>query len=46
MKKKVHKVGVIKDSELKKRIRKPLPPPGFKMKSKKEYTRNKKIENE
>jgi len=43
MKKKVHKVGTIKDSDLKKKIRKPICRPGFPMKSKKDYKRNKKI---
>lgn len=46
MKKKVHQVGVIKDSELKKKVRKPLPPPDYPFKSKKAYKRKNKIENE
>jgi len=39
MKKKVHKVGTIRDSELKKKIRKPICPPSFRLKDKTEYKR-------
>jgi hypothetical protein len=40
MKKKVHKVGVIRDRDLKKKVRKKLPPPPQKHKSAKDYNRN------
>jgi hypothetical protein len=40
MKKKVHRVGTISDRELKKKIRKELPPPPQKHKSVKDYNRN------
>lgn len=45
MKSKTIKVGTIKDSDLKQKIRKPLPPPSFKHKSKKTYNRKKKEKN-
>lgn len=41
MKQKTIKVGTIKDSDLNKKIRKPLPPPSFRHKSKKNYNRKK-----
>jgi hypothetical protein len=40
MKKKVHKVGTIRDRDLKKKIRKELPLPPQKHKSVKDYNRN------
>lgn len=40
MKKKTHQVGVIRESDLRKRVRKPLPPPPQKHKSAKDYRRN------
>ena len=46
MKKKVHQVGTISDRELKKRVRKVLPPPPQKHKSVKDYSRKKKHKNE
>jgi hypothetical protein len=40
MKKKTHEVGTIRDRDLKKRVRKELPPPPQKHKSAKDYRRN------
>jgi hypothetical protein len=40
MKKKTHQVGVIRESDLRKRVRKELPPPPQKHKSAKDYRRN------
>lgn len=40
-----HHIGTIRDSELKKAIRKPLPKPPQKHKSVKDYTRNPKHKN-
>jgi hypothetical protein len=45
MKKKVHQVGTISDRELKKRVRKALPPPPQKHRSAKDYRRNPKHKN-
>ena len=45
MKKKVHQVGTISDRELKKRVRKQLPPPPQKHRSAKDYRRNPKHKN-
>jgi hypothetical protein len=42
MKKKVHQVGTISDRELKKRVRKELPPPPQKHRSAKDYRRKEK----
>jgi hypothetical protein len=39
MKKKTHQVGVIRESDLRKRVRKALPPPPQKHKSAKDYSR-------
>ncbi len=46
MKKKVHQVGTISDRELKKRVRKALPPPPQKHNSVKDYSRKTKHKNE
>ena len=46
MKKKVHNIGTISDRELKKRVRKQLPPPPQKHRSAKDYRRNPKHKNE
>jgi len=46
MKKKVYQVGTISDRELKKRVRKALPPPPQKHRSAKDYRRNPKHKNE
>lgn len=45
MNKKTIKVGTIKDSELNKKIRKPLPPPGKTHTSIKQYKRKSKHKN-
>lgn len=39
MKRKKHFVGTIKDSDLKKKVRKPICGPSFRMKDKTEYSR-------
>lgn len=44
MKQKKYKIGTISDSELKKKIRKPICKPGFRMKSKKSYARKPRTE--
>jgi hypothetical protein len=46
MKNKVYDVGTLSDRELKKRVRKELPPPPQKHRSAKDYRRNPKHKNE
>ena len=44
--KKTHQVGTISDRELKKRVRKALPPPPQKHRSAKDYRRKEKIKKD